>query len=315
MNSLIKIFLLLLTSIPLAYSQVTFVGTALTNPEDCDGNLLPSNLTAHFYVITPNLQNAIIANDASYISDFLLSNTPFASAQSSNYFGSINYSLSSQPIYVEGSSFCAIITNGWFHYLYFGHNWAIPPNGGYVGPISESHPLLCHIELSGIDSDGDGVDNNVDVFPNDPAETEDSDGDGVGNNSDAFPADPTETEDKDGDGVGNNSDMFPADPTETEDSDGDGIGNNSDAFPTISTQDVVNEITNNPSVYNLYSVDDVADLRPGSTIIEVAENQATVQLQMEESSDLQTWEDTGTPATMTIPADTDTKFFRFKMVE
>ena len=55
------------------------------------------------------------------------------------------------------------------------------------------------------------------------------------------------------------------------------------------------------------------DLR--SQPIEVSGNQATVQLQMEESSDLQTWEDTGTPATMTIPADTDTKFFRFKMAE
>ena len=59
----------------------------------------------------------------------------------------------------------------------------------------------------------------------------------------------------------------------------------------------------------------MADLRPGSTIIEVSGNQATVQLQMEESSDLQTWEDTGDPATITVPADTDTKFFRFKMAE
>ena len=50
-------------------------------------------------------------------------------------------------------------------------------------------------------------------------------------------------------------------------------------------------------------------------MIEVSGNQATVQLQMEESSDLQTWEDTGAPAIMTIPADTDTKFFRFKMAE
>ena len=62
-------------------------------------------------------------------------------------------------------------------------------------------------------------------------------------------------------------------------------------------------------------IQEVKDLRPGSAMIEVSGSQATVQLQMEESSDLQTWEDTGTPATMTIPADTDTKFFRFKMAE
>ena len=63
------------------------------------------------------------------------------------------------------------------------------------------------------------------------------------------------------------------------------------------------------------TLEEVAELRPGSTMIEVSGNQATVQLQMEESSDLQTWEDKGDPATMTIPADTDTKFFRFKMTE
>ena len=63
------------------------------------------------------------------------------------------------------------------------------------------------------------------------------------------------------------------------------------------------------------TLEEVAELRPGSTMIEVSENQATVQLQMEESSDLQSWEDKGDPATMTIPADTDTKFFRFKMAE
>ena len=63
------------------------------------------------------------------------------------------------------------------------------------------------------------------------------------------------------------------------------------------------------------ALDEVRDLRLGSTMIEVSGNQATVQLQMEESSDLQTWEDAGDPATMTIPADTDTKFFRFKMAD
>jgi hypothetical protein len=63
------------------------------------------------------------------------------------------------------------------------------------------------------------------------------------------------------------------------------------------------------------SLQEVKDLRPGSTMLEVSGNQATVQLQMEESSDLQTWEDAGDPATMTIPADTDTKFFRFKMAD
>ena len=81
------------------------------------------------------------------------------------------------------------------------------------------------------DSDADGVGDNGDAFPNDPNETADSDGDGVGDNSDAFPNDPNETVDSDGDGVGDNGDAFPNDPNETTDSDGDGVGDNGDAFP------------------------------------------------------------------------------------
>jgi cyclophilin family peptidyl-prolyl cis-trans isomerase len=81
------------------------------------------------------------------------------------------------------------------------------------------------------DSDGDGVSDSEDQFPNDANETHDDDGDGVGNNADAFPQDENETHDDDGDGVGNNSDAFPQDVNETHDDDGDGVGNNSDAFP------------------------------------------------------------------------------------
>ena len=81
------------------------------------------------------------------------------------------------------------------------------------------------------DSDGDGVNDDFDQFPNDANESVDSDGDGVGDNSDAFPQDGNETNDDDGDGVGDNSDAFPQDGNETHDDDGDGVGNNSDAFP------------------------------------------------------------------------------------
>jgi uncharacterized repeat protein (TIGR03806 family) len=59
------------------------------------------------------------------------------------------------------------------------------------------------------DSDGDGVPDSSDAFPNDPSEWADSDGDGRGDHSDAFPADPSEWLDTDGDGIGDNSDPFP----------------------------------------------------------------------------------------------------------
>lgn len=88
----------------------------------------------------------------------------------------------------------------------------------------------------GQDSNGDGVLDVEDAFPDDPNEWTDSDGDGVGDNSDEFPTDPTETTDSDGDGYGDNGDEFPNNPYEHVDSDGDGVGDNSDEFPYDTTQ-------------------------------------------------------------------------------
>ena len=86
------------------------------------------------------------------------------------------------------------------------------------------------------DTDGDGVGDLADAFPNDAKETLDSDGDGVGDNADAFPNDATETKDTDGDGVGNIADQLPFNASETIDSDGDGVGDNSDAFPSDASE-------------------------------------------------------------------------------
>lgn len=69
------------------------------------------------------------------------------------------------------------------------------------------------------DSDGDGVADSKDAFPNDPSETLDTDQDGIGNNADA---------DDDNDGVSDADDAFPLDSSESVDTDGDGIGNNAD---------------------------------------------------------------------------------------
>jgi len=110
------------------------------------------------------------------------------------------------------------------------------------------------ISLYEDDSDGDGVPDHLDAFPNDASESVDTDNDGIGNNADTdddgdgvsdseddFPLDASETLDTDGDGIGNNADTdddgdgvsdseddFPLDASETLDTDGDGIGNNAD---------------------------------------------------------------------------------------
>ena len=110
------------------------------------------------------------------------------------------------------------------------------------GSITDAPKLsaLCVYDSNG-DFDGDGIPDNSDAFPNDPAEWQDTDGDGIGDNADAFPSDDSEWADTDGDGIGNNADpdvdgdghlnendAFPLDPAEWSDLDSDGIGDNTD---------------------------------------------------------------------------------------
>ncbi|MEC7178329.1 MAG: choice-of-anchor V domain-containing protein, partial [Candidatus Thermoplasmatota archaeon] len=110
-------------------------------------------------------------------------------------------------------------------------------NGGNSGDVW-SKTTLTITELVATDTDGDGVPDSSDAFPNDSTEWDDSDGDGVGDNSDAFPNDASETVDTDGDGVGDNSDWAPNDASESADTDGDGVGDNADAFPNDASETV-----------------------------------------------------------------------------
>lgn len=115
--------------------------------------------------------------------------------------------------------------------------------------------LLCALLLtacgssgsSEADTDGDGVVDSQDAFPQDAKESKDTDSDGVGDNSDNCPTDAnthqTNTDanfdngddlgdacdkDDDADGVLDIDDAFDLDPTETVDSDTDLIGDNKD---------------------------------------------------------------------------------------
>ena len=63
------------------------------------------------------------------------------------------------------------------------------------------------------DSDGDGVIDTEDAFPNDPSEQVDTDGDGIGDNADPNPNDAMPLDvDSDGDGIGDKTDPYPNDP-------------------------------------------------------------------------------------------------------
>jgi len=80
----------------------------------------------------------------------------------------------------------------------------------------------CEEEQKIIDSDGDGVADGNDDFPNDKAISKDSDGDG-------YPDEYNKGYDENDTDIP--LDMFPQDASEYKDSDGDGYGNSKDAFP------------------------------------------------------------------------------------
>lgn len=111
-----------------------------------------------------------------------------------------------------------------------------------------------------VDTDGDGVPDFIDGFPNDSTEWADTDDDGIGNNadtdddgdgvsdsSDAFPLNANESVDTDQDGLGNNADT---------DDDGDGVADSADAFPLDNTETID---TDNDSIGNNADTDDDGD--------------------------------------------------------
>lgn len=93
-----------------------------------------------------------------------------------------------------------------------------------------------------LDLDGDGVEDSLDLFPQDASESKDFDSDGVGDNSDTDDDNDGLTDldeasigtnqfldDSDNDGVLDGNDRFPLDANESLDFDLDGIGDNSDS--------------------------------------------------------------------------------------
>ncbi|MDA8815274.1 hypothetical protein N9N48_06335, partial [Luminiphilus sp.] len=76
----------------------------------------------------------------------------------------------------------------------------LTPFAALSGEEDEAAGLPVWLVWTQADSDGDGVKNVDDAFPQNPVETDDTDGDGIGNNAD---------QDDDGDGVADDVDLFP----------------------------------------------------------------------------------------------------------
>ena len=126
----------------------------------------------------------------------------------------------------------------------------------------------------------------------------DSDGDGVTDALDAFPNDSTETADTDGDGVGDNGDVFPG-------------YDDSVLTPYLNTYITTNGYTNDGSGGGGLTQQDLLDARVGSTAVDVSDGTATISLQVEQSDDnMQTWSSPAEGATtVDIPVTGDASFF------
>ena len=112
-----------------------------------------------------------------------------------------------------------------------------PLTGEFISSVDTGAPtiFMALSPLPSIDSDGDGVPDDEDAFPNDPNEQSDNDGDGIGDNADLDDDNDglldTE-EDANGNGV---VDAGETDPL-LADTDGDGVDDGDDLFPTDATR-------------------------------------------------------------------------------
>ena len=72
--------------------------------------------------------------------------------------------------------------------------------------------------------------------------------------------------------------------------------------------------TLNVLLNSVYTINQIRDLRPGSTMIEVVDGYAQLGLTLQESYDLNNWVNVSVPITIDpIQADSGTAFYRFKL--
>ncbi|MEE2988766.1 MAG: hypothetical protein VX372_04260 [Verrucomicrobiota bacterium] len=95
------------------------------------------------------------------------------------------------------------------------------------------------------------------------------------------------------------------------DTDGDGVGDNADVHPGFNDAELTTYLSNN----NYAKTSEIIEARAGSTLITVSNGVAAVELEMEQSDDLQTWTVIDGSTSMDIPADASVKFFRHKMAD
>ena len=100
------------------------------------------------------------------------------------------------------------------------------------------------------------------------------------------------------------------------DSDLDGIPDTIETYLGNDPNDNSDAQASLDGIQSKYSLDEIVDLRAGSTMIEIENGQAALSMEVEESDDLGVWtNESATSIQITKDAEAGKKFFRFKMTE
>ena len=123
-----------------------------------------------------------------------------------------------------------------------------------------------------------------------------------------------ESNDTDGDGYNNSIDVFPDDPDEWADADGDNVGDNADVHDGYNDAALDAYLSANGYSTGGLNEQDLIDLRVGSKLASIANDQATLQVVIEQSDNLGSWSTVKTEdVTVDAPAGMDKQFFRYRM--
>ncbi len=127
------------------------------------------------------------------------------------------------------------------------------------------------------------------------------------------------SDDADGDGLKNTNEWAIGSNPRMSDTDGDGFD---DAFevgkglsPTNDDSDVVGYISDHNEFFGLYSSNAVLDIAVGQILLEVLGGNASLQLQLQQSEDLQSWTNAGDAKEWVLPVDGAKKFYRIRAYE
>ena len=242
-------------------------GDGICDPLDPVNNLMWTNNSAHFLYVKPdtiansNIENAkpyqieFVANPMAQQNPVILTQIcdkgqgHVADVWSAFVLGPFPYDIISWHIYnTNGQSIGMFVSrdnltqssNMTFPTVISTQDTENQSSGHLEAEVIDSQYYTCEFDYT--DTDGDGVLDWMDAFPDDECATTDTDGDGLPDNildgaNDPIPNCQTnliEDDDDDGDTCPDNMDWAPLNSTECFDTDGDGIGDNGDPTPWIS---------------------------------------------------------------------------------